>query len=186
MQSSGDFTVQGFPLYYPENYYFTIYKIDCIKLKEVLKVQELKHLGQNIWLEYDFYRINIDENSFGHFALDLDPLSKINNPESNYNIRNQHSCFLLYDNARFTNHPKGSGFEDFLIKYLEPNCNEITQPIIYKYQIKYNSAFRPTHQHRHEIKPLFSFLKEQQVIGCNLFDDIQGLKYDFNFFHQEY
>jgi len=30
---------------------------------------------------------------------------------------------------------------------------------------------------------LFSFLREENAIGKNLFNDIQGLRLDLNFFH---
>lgn len=178
---SGGIYSKGFPNFYPDNYVFSIYKIDIEALKRVFKIQDLKHTDIAFWLNYDFYKINFTDNKWAHLALDLDPLSKIDNQEQNFNLKKQHSCFLLYDNRKCN-----IGFEEFLAQYIQNMKVYITKPIIYKYQFKYNSAYRPMHELRGKVEPLFNRLRKEKVIGKDLFNDIQGIKYDFNFFHQEF
>jgi hypothetical protein len=69
MQSGGKYTIDGFCNDYPDDYYFTIYKIQIEEFRELLKIQNLKHLDLKIFVEYDDYRIDIDYDYHGHFAL---------------------------------------------------------------------------------------------------------------------
>lgn len=176
-QSGGSYP-KGLPNFYPDEYVFSIYKIDVEALKKVFKIHDLKHTDIEFWLNYDFYKIKLTDLKWAHLALDLDPLSKIDNQEQNFNIRKQHSCFLMYDNGKCN-----IGFEEFLAQYIKEETNE---PIIYKYRFKYNSAYRPIDRLRGKVEPLFNRLRKEKVIGKDLFNDIQGIKYDFNFFHQEF
>lgn len=185
MKSGGLFNIEGYHNEY-SNEYFTIYKINIKKLREVLNIRSFSKSDPFNLYNYDSYRIHIDSDNFGYLALDEDPLSKIKNIDSNYNLKHQHACFLMYDNSKYQNDIAVNGFEDFLTNYIESKSIKVEEPIIYKYQIGYNGAYKPTHAKRFTYKPLFTFLREQKVIGYNLFDDIQGLRYDFKFFHQEY
>ncbi|HNX55903.1 MAG TPA: FRG domain-containing protein [Prolixibacteraceae bacterium] len=185
MRSGGYFNPEGFFNEY-SNEYFTIYKIDIQGLVNTLNIKTINKSNSIDSFNYDDYRIDIDVDNFGYIAVDTDPLSKIKNPESNYNLKHQHSCFLMYDNSKIQNHLAGIGFEEFLTKHIEAMSIRVKEPIIYKYQIGYNGAYKPRHDKRFTYEPLFTFLREEKVIGYDLFDDIQGLRYDFKFFHQEY
>jgi hypothetical protein len=186
-QSGGQY-FNGCPKFYHSNYYFTVFKIDIIKLKEILIIKDLMHIDLGLWMEYEYYKIKIapDINSFGNFALDIDPISKINNQDENYNITQQYPCFLMFDNRNCNGNFKEIDIEGFLNCFIKYHHLSIEEPIIYKYRIPYNSAFRWTHEYRDKNEPLFTFLRKNKCIGSNLFNDIQGIKYDFNFFHQEY
>ena len=55
--------------------------------------------------------------------------------------------------------------------------------LIKEYRLPYNKVFHyGTIEGRKEVK-LFSYLDKNDISGRTLFNDIQGLKYDLNFFH---
>jgi hypothetical protein len=179
-QSGGANTVEGFPAYYPENYYFTIIRIETERLRQLLGIKDLQHFELDLFINYDSYCIDIDRNYYAQIALDLDPLESVNN-SNNFNLLNQDSCFLLFDNASCSSF----SFEKFLRLYIEKHQILINEPLITKYHIKYNTAFKPMRSRQPNYTSLFKFLKQNNISGKTLFNDIQGLKYDFNFFHQE-
>jgi len=179
-RSIGAFSADGFPLYYPENYYFTVNRIDLIELKKVIKIKNVNHFNFDLFMKYDSYCIDINEYRYAHLAFDLDPLGSVDNFVSNYNLENQSSCFLMYDNAACNT----GNLESFLNNYITNHNIPIKKPIITKYRIKYNSAYSPRECKQPYYITLFKYLINNNVTGSNLFNDIQGLKYDFNFFHQ--
>lgn len=179
-QSGGAYSSDGFPLYYPEYFFFTIFRIDLSELKKVINIKSIDHFNLDLFLKYDSYRIDINDYHYAHLAFDLEPLKSIDNSTSNYNLENQSSCFLMYDNSGC----KVASFEDYLNNYVTYHNIPIKKPIITKYHIKYNSAFKPLHSRQPNHTSLFKYLHSENVTGRNLFNDIQGLKYDFNFFHQ--
>lgn len=178
-QSGGTFTVDGFPLYYPEDHYFTIIKINIEELKKVINIKNLEHHELDLFINYDSYSIEINNFNTAHISLDLSPLDSIDY-KNNFNLQRQSACFLLYDNASKNSY----SFEKFLDIYLKNNKIDIKVPIITKYHIKYNSAYKPMHSRQPNYESLFQFLINKNITGKTLFNDIQGLKYDFNFFHQ--
>lgn len=179
-QSGGIFTIDGFPEFYPDDYYFTIIRIEVDRLRQITNIKNLRHFNLDLFIRYDEYRINIEKNYYASIAFDLSPLKSINNL-CNYNLSRQASCFLLYDNKSCD----GISFEEFLDSYIKKFKIDIEMPFITKYHIRYNTAFKPQRsKHPHYIS-LFSFLKSHNISGKDMFNDIQGLKYDFNFFHQE-
>jgi len=71
-------------------------------------------------------------------------------------------------------------FEDFLIQYGKINGLSLDEPILNIYNIKYNSIINRLENRK---KNVFKFLNDKNITGKYLFDDIQGLKYDYiNFF----
>jgi hypothetical protein len=179
-QSGGEFIVEGFPTYYPDNYYFTVIRIETERLRKLLDIKKLQHFELDLFINYDSYCIDIDRNYYAQVALDLAPLESVNN-SNNFNLLNQDSCFLLFDNASCSSF----SFEKFLRFFIEKHQISINEPLITKYHIKYNTAFKPMRSRQPNYISLFKFLKQNNISGKTLFNDIQGLKYDFNFFHQE-
>ncbi len=179
-QSGGENTIEGFPKYYPENYCFTVLRIDTTKLQKLIGIKNLEHFELDLFIKYDSYCIDVDRNNYAQITLDLFPVQSVNN-SNNFNLLNQDSCFLLFDNASCNS----ISFEKFLHLFIEKHQVLINEPFITKYHIKYNTAFKPMKSRQPEYISLFKFLKQNNISGKTLFNDIQGLKYDFNFFHQE-
>ena len=177
-QSGGTYKTDGFPSFYSDKNYFTIIRIDVEKLQESIPIKNLQHFDRDLFLNYESYYINIDEYYRANIALDLNPL-KSNNNSSNFNLLRQAPCFLLFDNASCNSF----SFEKFLSLYFEKHQIVMNKPFITKYHIKYNTAFSPMHSRQPDYISLFKFLKSNNISGKTLFDDIQALKYDFNFFH---
>lgn len=179
-QSVGAYSADGFPLFYPEDYYFSVIKIDISELKKVVKINNIDHFDLDLFMKYDSYCIDINQYNYAHLAFDLDPLNSIDNSVSNYNLENQSPCFLMYDNAACNT----GSLENFLSNYITHHNISMKKSIITKYHIKYNSAYKPMHSKQPDNISLFKYLINNKITGSNLFNDIQGLKYDFNFFHQ--
>ena len=179
-QSGGRNTIDGFPKYYHENYCFTVIRIDTNKLQTIIGIKDLEHFQLDLFLKYDSYCIDVDRNIYAQIALDLFPLQSTNN-SNNFNLLKQNSCFLLFDNASCNS----ISFEKFIHLFIEKHHIQINEPFITKYHIKYNTAFKPMRSRQPDYTSLFKFLKQNNISGKTLFNDIQGLKYDFNFFHQE-
>lgn len=179
-QLVGRHSIDGFPNFYPENYFFTVIRIDYLKLQKLIGIKNLKHFELDLFLKYDSYKIDIDEYYSAHVALDLAPLQSTQN-SNNFNLQKQDSCFLLFDNASCNS----VSFEKFLHQFIEKHQILVDEPFITKYHIKYNTAFKPMRSRQPDYISLFKYLKQNNISGKTLFNDIQGLKYDFNFFHQE-
>jgi len=113
-------------------------------------------------------------------ALDPNPEIRIGDKFDNYNLLNQNSCFLLFDNCETNN----IGFEDFIQLYAKEKNISIVEPIIEIYKIPYNNIFRKLRRFDSNSVSLFKYLAMNKISGKYLFNDFQGLKYDFNFFHQ--
>jgi hypothetical protein len=174
------FNNEGFPTIYPSECKISIYQINHKLLREVLKIKEIENTSNDLFLQYEKYRIDLYRNKFVYLGIDLTPHSKINPEIDNYNIREQNGCFILFDNI--------SNNKYDLISFLEQYCkiNKITfkEPLIKIYNIDYNNIYCPTHSKQSDYKPVFRFLQEKNITGKILFNDYQGLKYDFNFFHE--
>lgn len=179
-QSGGQYSTEGFPLFYNEECHITIFKINHVLLKEHLGIRDLAHFGNNFFIEYDHYLKEIDGIRHAHLALDLDPASKFDEGSSNYNLRKQKSAFILFDRDHFKKDLVG-----FTKDYLRNRNKEINYPLITKYLIPYNTVFSPMRSRQPDYLTLFRFLMEKGIYGKNLFNDYQGLKYDLNFFHHK-
>jgi len=178
--SGGEYDLDtGIPKFYNNEYYISIYKIDYNQLTTKLNLKNLEHTDNKLFLNYDYYGINFYRNQKRAFvALDLNPKETLKSSE-NYNLENQSSCFILYDNYE----TQDLGFEEFIEYYAKENNLNCETPLIQIYNIKYNSVFKLRPNRPNSIS-LFEFLKSKGISGSNLFNDFQGLKYDFNFFHE--
>lgn len=178
-QSGGAYDANsGMPKFYNHQSQITIFKINHSILNKVLGFKELSHTDNDLFLNYDTYAKRINEDEFGHVAIDLKPEQRISPKVDNYNLKNQQSAFIMYDQWNLD-----MDLERFICEFIVSHKLDIQEPIITKYYIEYNTLFSPAYFN--ESKPLFRYLKEQNIYGKVLFNDHQGLKYDFNFFHNK-
>ena len=179
--SGGLYDDKGNPLFYSNDSdrdYVSIYQINVELLQKLLGSKEITESSFNI---DNLESFNVCPNIFSgpniSLGLDLNPISS-NSDFNNYNLKMQKGCFLYYDNEDF----KGC-LEEFIELYCMINGVNNYDSIITIYNINYNSLFKKNQNP--SAKPLFRFLKERKLTGEYLFNDIQGLKYDFNFFHNQ-
>jgi hypothetical protein len=133
-------------------------------------------------LNYEKYGISFSYNTYyqriAYIALDLQPKVSIESQHENYNLSNQKSCFLLFDNCNSND----IGFEEFVQSYILQNNIKLKEPIIEISKIPYNSIYSKSKRNHPESISLFRYLTERNISGRYLFNDLQGLKYDFNSF----
>lgn len=152
--------------------YITIYQLNTILLRQKLEVKEIGKCFDDTLLKY---KSDYPLHSSAKVALDLNPASRID--DENFNLEKQKSCFLLFD----LEYPTGSAcFEDYLRQNVKQKNISLEEPILILHNINYNSLMENNNLKRESAA---RFLKNKKVFGEFLFDDIQGLKYDFNFFH---
>ncbi|HET9056759.1 MAG TPA: FRG domain-containing protein [Chitinophagaceae bacterium] len=163
---------------YSDDCFLSIYQIDCKILCEVLGIKQID-FGNDFSLNYRNYEILLNENSSQAAVISL--LLTPNANKENYNLKKQDGCFLIYDNHDFNF--KGRGFERFLSEYTQRRNISLSEPIIKIFRIAYNSVFANRHHGEFKKEGLFGFLAKKNISGAYLFNDLQGLKYDFNFFH---
>lgn len=149
--------------------YISIYQIDVNLLVNTLNI---KIIDQEMF----------DLSNIGNYevGLDLQPLSHSESLIDNFNLQHQKGCFLYYDNENY-----GISFEQFLDLQCSLQHIKLLQPIINIYNINYNSLYKKRQQSHPNQMTVFNFLRQRNISGQFLFNDIQGLKYDFNFFHNE-
>ncbi|MDE3183620.1 MAG: FRG domain-containing protein [Bacteroidota bacterium] len=179
--SGGKFDLDGNPLFYSEETdrdFVSIYQIDVSNLLSIIGIKEIKPETFSI-LNLDDYLIYPTRYSSmsANVGLDLEPKSTKAN---NYNLAQQKGCFLYYDNEDFQD-----SFEKFLKLFVLDRDIKLSSSIIKVYNINYNSLFKKMRSRNHSHIPLFRFLREKELTGQYLFNDIQGLKFDFNFFHNQ-
>lgn len=184
-RSGGQYDDNGNPPFYSnENSrdYVSIYKIDLKLLRSILNIKdiEIANFGIADLQKFEIYPSGYN-NIHAFVGIDLDPVAKIGSILGNFNLKKQKGCFLFYDNEYF----QQNCFEDFLTEFCKEKAVEFGGNIITVYNINYNSLFKKMHSRNADHIPVFRFLKNKQLTGQYLFDDIQGLKYDFNFFHQQ-
>ena len=172
LDANGDIAI------YPDDCFLSLYKIDCKTLREI-GVKNLKDDNDNLFLNYRNYELPLDNslNSSNHAILAILNTPKFN--EINYNLKKQEGCFLLYESYGFNF--RGKGLEKFISEYANRRNLSVNSPAICIYRIRYNSIFGNRKKNK---KSLFNFLSDNKTTGATLFNDLQGLKYDFNFFHQ--
>ncbi len=161
-------------LYHP-NFYISVYALNHKLMIDQLGVHTITKEfnligGYHTYGYQEKDRIKRD----GYFlGLDLYPLENIENPDENYNLKNQEGCFVLYDN-------EGNG--KCLSQHLEERINNISEPIIIEYRLDFNSVLKHYYRDENPNNSLYKYLDQKQKTGRFLFNDIQGLKYDLNFF----
>jgi len=159
------------PEFYPTDHFVSIYEVDYHLLNQLLGV---KHLDYNDFPgNYSKYEFN-----YGYIGLDIDPLKNCSNPNENYNLENQKGCFILFDNERWD--------MDFIttLKLLMREYRDLrTSPIVRIYKLKYNAIFTMGEGQMFKHKRLFGYLHSNNYTGRRLFNDLQGIRYDFDSFH---
>jgi len=157
---------------FTNNAFITIYELDAQKLIDILNVKEINSKSFTS-KKYDDYLKELWSLGF-HIGIDLNPLDE-SMKESNFNLNQQKGVFILYDN--YNSNIDLIFAIDSLAK--EIGCND---KIIKKYRLKTNAIYEylPINNTRHN---LYTYLKSKQRTGQFLFNDLQGLKYDFNFLH---
>lgn len=166
------------PNTFNEDWYFSIYQLNYKLLNKILGIKILDNNSTDCQLnepqDYHKFVFDLDDSTYYHILLDLHPKSII----LNYNLENQKSCFLLFDNHLFGQDQ--ISFEDVLTQYGKIKGISLDEPILNIYNIKYNSIINRLKNGK---KNVFKFLIDKNITGKYLFDDIQGLKYDYiNFF----
>lgn len=179
--SGGQFDLDGNPLFYSEETnrdFVSIYQVDVSQLLSIIGIKEIKSETFSLpnlddYLIYPTRYASMSAN----IGLDLEPQSR---KTDNYNLVKQKGCFLYYDNEDFQD-----SFEKFLDLFILEHGIKLKSSIIKIYNINYNSLFKKMRSRNPSHIPLFRFLRERELTGQYLFNDIQGLKYDFNFFHNQ-
>ncbi|HET7118264.1 MAG TPA: FRG domain-containing protein [Hanamia sp.] len=159
----------GYPLIYPEDCYASIYQLNCEILKDV-GIENIIDKNGAFLYHSDNAKYVFDNRENPIAFLDLNPKSG----NEIYNLKKQQGCFLFFDN-----HNRTHSFEDYLESKISSNSIYLKEPVIIVYKIKWYTVFRNM---ANTEKTLFKHLKEKGIYGKELFDDLQGLKYDFNFF----
>jgi hypothetical protein len=173
--------IEGFPTIYPSECKISIYQINHRLLREIIGIKEITHTGNDLFGEYEKYRIDLTSNRYAYLGVDLTPHLKMNQDVDNYNIRVQNGCFILFDNISDNN----CDLVSFLKSYSKNNNLTFPEPLIKIYNINYNNLYRPMRSRQRDYKPVFRYLQDKGITGKNLFNDYQGLKYDLNFFHDK-
>lgn len=143
----------------------TIIEIDANSLNQNFNIRVVD--GEEISID------NLDEYKVRSLATAF----SIPNPRSiqNENMKRQEGCFIYLDSSRSLE----DVCEDFMISN---NVDESTPPPIIKHHIPYHTVLRTLYSDPYEVKPnkpnIYCFLMKQEKLGHNLFNDLQGLKYD--------
>lgn len=162
---------------YPNDFFLSIYKIDSDYFQKIFKIKSLES-EDDLGINYDNYTVYLEDKNPNSQHVILGTLLNPKINESNYNLKIQNGAFILYDCLRFNF--RGNGLETFIEEYVNRRNLTLEKPIIEIYRISYNSIFA---NRRRNKESLFKYLYQKKIIGRYLFNDFQGLKYDFNFFH---
>jgi len=156
---------------FADDAFITVFELYHEKLINDLKIKEIKSNNFNSKSYDDF--LKYIWNPGVHIGIDLNPLNGY--PDSNYNLNQQKGVFILFDNYNC---------DTDLSLFVQNIADElnIEDNILKIYRLKTNSIYQNIliGNRKHT---LYSYLKSQKCSGKFLFDDLQGLKYDFNFLH---
>lgn len=157
--------------------YITIYQIDTQLLKDVFGVKEI--VDRDFCWDYEQFSLPFITQSSIKLALDLNPIERIELLD-NYNLQKQKGCFILYDNTQNVN---SISLETTLEHINHDHLNiEFANPVIIKHNL-YLDHLRS----KGNRDSIFSYLKKDKgMTGMNLFNDIQGLKFDLLQIHDNY
>jgi hypothetical protein len=179
--SGATFDGNGNIFNYSDDCFMSIYKIDCNILKNEIVIKDWNY-SDDLFLKYRQHEYYLKESSPQSAVLSLF-LSSKQPVDQNFNLDKQKGCFLLYDCNSFN--LRGKGLEKFIEEYVSQRNIKLSQPVITIYKIRYNSIYGHNQNYFESKKTgLFGFLSDRKINGAYLFDDLQGLKYDFNYFHE--
>jgi hypothetical protein len=169
----------------------TIYRLNHEILNQAFSISEIDSGNYDNWLSSYETKFHRNERLSVKLALILNPLEDELECK-NFNLKAQKGCFLLFDNSNGRVNDGNIHNVDF-IRFLENHekyfPKEISEPVLTIFNIKYNSFIRGRNRViiNDSLDPdsisAFEFLRQKGLTGKNLFDDMQGLKYDFNFIH---
>lgn len=104
-------------------------------------------------------------------------MENCNLKELNFNLEKQKGCFVLYDNCN-----TDLGLIEFISKIINEKKLKKIKKFITAYHLDYNSLF-PKPLYNLNNGTLFRYLISKGKTGKFLFNDLQGIKYDINYFH---
>jgi len=177
----GQYDINGFPLFYPDECKITIYRINYKILIEKFNLEEINKELLSDFVKYQRYKQSISDYTYSYIGIDLFPYKKISSSVDNYNLKKQDSAFILFDNL----YSEQYGLIEFLIEQAKSNNIQFDKPMIKEYNINYNCLYSPMHSKQPDYIPAFRYLEENGITGKKLFNDYQSLRYDFNFFHNK-
>ncbi len=155
---------------YPQDCYLSVFRINK---NDLIRIFNIKKINQSDF-PFHYYKYYVNSILNCYIGIDFEPYSG----KKNFNLEKQMSCFVLFDN---------NGLDIGLVKFLDhiKRCLKISiqEPLIVEYRLKYNAILKRFSSVPPQNMGLFTYLSRKKVSGKYLFDDIQGLKYDFNFFH---
>ncbi len=157
--------------------YLTVMAVDYKKLLDLFKVKTINN--KDFQSDYEFYLQRLEDVFIG---LDLNPIENCSAKIDNFNLNKQQGCFLLYDNYMFDDNTET--FEKYIDYAIKLNRIEINEPIILKFHLEYNSVVKNRASIQKK-ETLFEYLEKKGKIGQFLFNDIQGLSNDLNYFHNK-
>ncbi len=162
--------LNGNPIIHPPEAYISLYELNHKRISELLNIKYIDNEFSD--RTYGKYKVK-----FGHLAFDISPIEKCQLNTLNENLKLQKGCFVLYDN-------EGSSCSlDKRIGELLLYDNKEKEILIKEYRLHYNEIFRKYSFEGLTKVTLYDYLEKNHISGRTLFNDIQGLKYDLNFFH---
>lgn len=157
---------------HPQEAYISCYEFDHQKISELFNIPILDK-----GFSFENYRKYKVKNVKAHLAFDLTPIDKCLPATINENLKLQKGCFVLYDNY-------GSDLPlDKLIDKLFFYEGIPRQVVSKEYRLPYNEIFKRSNFEGLNDVSLVNYLRRKGISGKDLFNDIQGLKYDLNYFH---
>jgi len=171
--------------------YISIYRLNCNVLKEYFFVKDITNQNFDSYLssyETPYYFNDVVNVKLG---LILTPEKDLEGCSENHNLKMQKGCFLLFDNENGQDIGKKGrvDFIRFLKSHEQYKALQLPEPVVTIYNIKYNAFMWGKNRivEDNKLNPkyisAFEFLRRKEVTGKTLFNDIQGLKYDFNFMY---
>lgn len=151
----------GIPTIYPEECKISIIQINHRLLKEKIKVKEINHKNNDLFLEYEKYGMDLSKEEWCYLGIDLYPYLRINSEIDNYNLKAQDGCFILFDNVYAHRHDLIS----FLERYCLANNITLSEPIVRIYKINYNNLYKPMRSKRNEYKPVFKYTTSASLLA---------------------
>ncbi|NCD43417.1 MAG: hypothetical protein EOL88_15205 [Bacteroidia bacterium] len=156
-------------LCFNNNRYISVYQVNIDILKKL--IPKLDSLTDDNIKYYDNQFEICEIYPSLNLAYDLYPESGSNNIL--YNLEKQKGCFIFFDSA---------SYKIDLLSYIEEtidynNQNNVsTNPIVIEHQFFLQDLIA-----NNKNSLIYYITKEKKITGKNLFDDIQGIKYDLNY-----
>ncbi len=172
-----------------ERDFVSIYRLNCNILRKHFCTKDIDSENFDSFLNSYATHYHLSKDVNVKIGLIINPQKEhLNN--NNYNLLTQKGCFLLFDNEKGIdldcNRNQNIDFIRFLEIHEQYYKLTLPEPVVTIFKIGYNSFMNARNRFNKdgiENISAFQFLKRKDLIGKNLFSDIQGLKYDFNFFY---